>query len=402
MVARKKRILFITHLYFPALGGAERVFQRIAEGLARMGHEVTVLTSDALSTEHYYSGIQDPPPMTEILNGVHVIRQSLNTRIYRLLRYPASLNRVRGFASLFGSLVFGPHFFSQFIAVAKQTFDVVIAGPTPATTIYYALLYKTVHPSSRLVIFPHMHINDRMHTAAVNIWALKRAAFVLALTDVEKNYLMERGIREIRLKRIVNGVDDFVLKTPRRKNEVMSGFVLFLGQEGEHKRIPSLIEAMAALWKEGLANPLVIAGARSNYSPAIDRAIESLPGNLRSKVKRVNNFPEEEKVRLLDGCLALVNPSSFEAFGIVFLEAWARGKPVIGGRIPAVREIIRDGINGFLFDPSKEGDLKDKISRLLHEPSLAERLGRAGKAEVEDKYVWRKIVGGIEASLLRS
>jgi glycosyltransferase involved in cell wall biosynthesis len=399
---KKKRILFITHLYFPALGGAERVFQRIAEGLAGRGHEVTVLTSDALSTEQYYHGVQDPPPQIETINGVRIIRQSLSTRIYRIFRYFGVLNRIRGFASLFGSLVFGPHFFKQFRTVLKQKFDAVIAGPTPTSTIYYGLLYNTVHPSSLLIFFPHMHINDRMHTAAINIQVLKRAAFVLALTDAEKRYLKERGIKELRLKRIVNGVDDYLLRSPRQKNEALNGCILFLGQEGEHKRIPLLIETMQTIWEQGHPNPLVIAGARANYSVAIDQKIEALPERLRSKIKRINDFPEHEKVGLLDSCLVLVNPSSYEAFGIVFLEAWARGKPVIGGRIPAVREIIKDGVNGFLFDPSKKGDLEDKITRLIRDRSLAERLGRAGQAEVKDRYVWSKIVDRIEDLLLHS
>jgi len=402
MKQTKKRILFITHLYFPALGGAERVFQRIAEGLAGRGHEVTVLTSDALSTEQYYHGVQDPPPQTETINGVRIIRQSLSTRIYRLFRYFGALNRIRGFASLFGSLVFGPHFFKQFQTVLKLKFDAVIAGPTPTSTIFYGLLYKTVHPSSLLIFFPHMHVNDRLHTAAINIFVLKRAASVLALTEGEKRYLLNRGIKDQRLKRIVNGVDDYLLRVPQQKNEALNGCILFLGQEGEHKRIPLLIETMQTIWEQGHPNPLVIAGARANYSVAIDQKIKGLPERLRSKITRINDFPEQEKVGLLDSCLVLVNPSSYEAFGIVFLEAWARGKPVIGGRIPAVREIIKDGVNGFLFDPSKKVDLEDKITRLIRDSSLAERLGRAGQAEVKDRYVWSKIVDRIEDFLLHS
>jgi glycosyltransferase involved in cell wall biosynthesis len=402
MKGTKKRILFITHLYFPALGGAERVFQRIAEGLSGRGHDVTVLTSDALSTEQYYRGVLDPPPQLETINGVRIFRQSLNTRIYRLFRYFGALNRTRGFASLCGSLVFGPHFFKQFQTVLKQKFDTVIAGPTPTSTLFYGLIYKTVHPRSQLILFPHLHIKDRMHTAAINIFALKRATQVLVLTDAEKRYLEERGIKDRRLTRIVNGVDDYLLRTARKKDENLSDNILFLGQEGEHKRIPLLIDAMVSIWENGHRNPLVIAGARANYSVVIDKKIEALPERLRSNITRINDFPEQEKVRLLDNCRVLVNPSSYEAFGIVFLEAWARGKPVIGGRIPAVREIIKDGVNGFLFDSSKKGDLEDKITRFIRNRSLAEQLGKAGQAEVRDRYVWSKIVDRIEDLLLHS
>lgn len=396
MTNNKKSFLFITHLYYPALGGAERVFQRIAEGLAKKGHEITVLTSDALSTEQYYHGIQDPPPEQEILNGVQVIRQPVSTRIYRIMKHMNILNRVRGFSSLFGSLVFGPHFLKKLFFILKKRYDGIIAGPTPTSTLFYGLLCKMYHPGSALVIFPHMHIQDRMHTAAINIWVMKKAEFVLALTEAEKKYLQIRGIKGHRIRRIVNGVDDFLLREDVQKDENLNSYVLFLGQEGEHKNIPLLIKAMEGIWDRGFPNKLVIAGARANFSSTIDREIEELPPLHRSKLLRINNFPEHQKIRLLDNCLVLVNPSSFEAFGIVFLEAWARGKPVIGGRIQAVKEIIQDGVNGLLFDPSKENDLGNKIIRLLEERPLAEKMGESGRKDVQAKYVWSKIIDTVE------
>ena len=402
MKQTKKRILFITHLYYPALGGAERVYQKIAEGLAGRGHDVTVLTSDALSTEQYFHGVQEPLPQTKIINKVRVIRQSLSTRIYKFLRYLNALNRIRGIASLFGSLVFGPHFFKQFNTVLKQRFDIVIAGPTPTSTIFYAILYKITHFSSRLIIFPHMHIRDRMHTSPLNIWVLKRASIILTTTDSEQIYLKSRGIEENRLKRVANGVEDSLLQVPQQKNEDHNDCILYIGQEGEHKRIPLLIEAMQTVWEKGYPSPLVIAGARTNYSFTIDQKITDLPPEQQSRIFRINDFPEEQKIRLLDNCRMLVNPSSYESFGIVFLEAWARGKPVIGSRIPAVKDIIKDGVNGFLFDSTKKSALEDRITRLIRDSSLAERLGRAGQTEVKEKYVWSKILDRIEDLLLQS
>jgi glycosyltransferase involved in cell wall biosynthesis len=401
-VTLKKRILFITHLYYPASGGAERVYQKIAEGLASRGHDVWVLTSDALSTEQYFHGVQGPPPQAEIVNRVRIIRQSLSTRIYRVLRYLHVLNRIRGFASMFGSLVFGPHFFKQFKTILKQNFDLVIAGPTPTTTIYYALLYRIAHRSSRLIFFPHMHTRDRMHTSPLNIWVLKRASGILATTDSEKNYLRNRGIKDSRLNRVANGVEDALLQIPPQKEEKYDDCVLFIGYEGEHKRIPLLIEAMQSVWKKGYINPLVIAGARTNFSVTIDEKISNVPLELQPRIFRINDFAEDAKVVLLDSCSVLVNPSSYESFGIVFLEAWARGKPVIGSRIPAVREIIKDGINGFLFDPQNSDDLEEKIIRLICDKSLANRMGRAGQAEVRDRYVWSKIVSQIEIAITQS
>lgn len=364
--------------------------------MIQKGHEVTVLTSDALSTEQYYFGVSDPPPEQEVHNGVRIIRQPVSTRIYRFLKYMNAFNKVRGFSSLLGSLVFGPHFFKKFWLVLKKKYDVVIVGPTPTSTLFYGLFYKIFHPGSVLVVFPHMHIQDRMHTATINIMVMKRAEFVLALTDAEMKYLQSRKIDRARIRRIVNGVDDFLLKRDVQKDENFNDYVLFLGQEGEHKNIPLLIQAMQKIWDLGFTNNLVIAGARANYSSTIDKIIDELPRRHFSRIRRINDFSEEQKIRLLDNCLVLVNPSSFEAFGIVFLEAWSRKKPVIGTKIIALKEIIKDGTNGFLFDPKMEGDLEAKIIQLIKGRDTAKKMGSSGYSDVQDKYIWSKILDRVE------
>ncbi|MCJ7580633.1 MAG: glycosyltransferase family 4 protein [Candidatus Aminicenantes bacterium] len=395
----KKRVLFITHLYFPALGGAERVFQKMAEGLAKRGHDVTVLTSDALSTEEYFHNIQNKLPEDDTLNGVHIIRQELATNIYKVLNIFHRISRLRGVGTLFSPLLFGPHFYKKYFIILKQDFDVIIAGPTPTSTLFYGFLFKKKHPNSRFVIFPCMHIEDRLHTSPVNIWVLKKAELIFALTGVEKKYLISRGIKNGAVKKFACGVDDIFLRSPFEKNPNIKDYVLYLGQEGGHKQIPSLIKAMEIIWARGYKNKLIIAGARTKFSPILDELIKKLPKIHNSNIVRINNFSEEQKVKLIDNCSVLVNPSSYESFGIVFLEAWARKKPVIGANISALKEIIKDGINGFLFDPKIEGDLEAKIIQLLSDRDKAKELGNAGFADVQERYMWNKLLDRLDKML---
>ena len=404
----KKSVLFITHLYYPSPGGAERVFQKIAEGLARRSFRVTVLTSDALSTEQYFTLTVNNLPADEVINGVRVLRESLSAKIYRYLRFIDRPLRKAGRLGVFlRPLFFGPHFCETFKGVLKDKVDVVVAGPTPTSAVFYGLYYKMKNPESRFIIFPHMHIEDKLHTSPLSLWAIKKADMVLALTDAEKKYLQARGVKEGKIKRVVNGVDEALLITPRTEAPLgmpqaeargLKDYVLYLGQEGEHKRIPLLIKAMKNLWSRGCETPLVVAGARTNFSWEIDRIIRGLPRGARSKIFRFNNFDEEQKIALLDNCLMMVNPSAYEAFGIVFLEAWARGKPVIGANIRALREIIRDGQNGLLFDARENGDLERKILKIMGNRELGLRMGQAGQAGVGEKYTWDNIVEKISGT----
>ena len=388
------------------------MFQHLAEGLKAQGHTVTVLTSDALSTEHYYSQTKTNLPAEEKINGVQVVRESICSPIYKVMRFiDAPLRRLGRVGVFLRPLSFGPHFYQTWRYFFRQHFDLVIAGPVPTSSMYYGFMYHLRHPQARLIVIPCLHIGDKLHTSPLNIALLKRAERVITLTRREKSYLCLRGVKEEKMFVLSSGVDEHLLKRPddikgdiREKDEkirqfglerVSENYVLYLGQEGEHKRIPFLVKAMIKLWDAGYQNPLIIAGARTNYSFSIDQFICHLPAAYRTKIIRFNNISEEEKMHLLDSCLIMVNPSAYESFGIVFLEAWARGKPVIGADLPVLREIIRHGKNGLLFSRESIEDLSEKIRLLLDNRDYAMKLGEEGRQEVLARYTWPRIISSL-------
>jgi glycosyltransferase involved in cell wall biosynthesis len=96
-------------------------------------------------------------------------------------------------------------------------------------------------------------------------------------------------------------------------------------------------------------------------------------------------------------CDLLVLPSVTmgEAFGVVLLEAMACGKPVIASNLPGVRSVVSDAEDGLLVRPEDVDDLAEKIEVLLDSPRR-EEMGRRGRAKVEEKYAWRRIVPKLE------
>lgn len=391
-----KRALFLTHLYFPAVGGAERGFRQLAEGLVQRGWKVTLLTSDALSTEHFFTHIQTNLKKREFIGGVEVIRESIETPVYRYFKiFDRLAKKIGRFGVFYRPITFGPHFYREFINLIKEHFPLIIAGPVPTSTCFYALLYRYFCPATKVVILPCMHIKDKLHKSWLNLVALRLADFVLPLSEAEKKYLLARGLREEKVGQFFLSVEDAILGA-KVKNNGKKNYVLYLGQEGEHKRIPILLKAMAQLWKKGEKVQLIIAGARTGYSWTIDRLIKELPAEWKPFVHRFNDITEEEKVSLLDNCLVMINPSGYESFGMVFLEAWARKKPVIGAAIPAVREIIEDGVDGFLFEDNNEKDLERKIRLILEKRDLAEEMGIRGYNKVRSFYTQEKLMDKLE------
>jgi phosphatidyl-myo-inositol dimannoside synthase len=76
-----------------------------------------------------------------------------------------------------------------------------------------------------------------------------------------------------------------------------------------------------------------------------------------------------------------------EGFGLVFLEAGARGLPVIGGRTAGVVEAIEDGVTGTLVEPGDVADLAAAIVGYLSDPEEARRVGAAGALRVQERYL---------------
>ena len=79
-----------------------------------------------------------------------------------------------------------------------------------------------------------------------------------------------------------------------------------------------------------------------------------------------------------------------EGFGIVFLEAMAHGKPVLGPRVGAPAEFIRSGEHGLLVDPTSAGEVASALIQLIEDPVCARRMGDAGREWVFREFSFEK------------
>ncbi|MGB0035864.1 MAG: glycosyltransferase family 4 protein, partial [Candidatus Acidiferrales bacterium] len=75
-----------------------------------------------------------------------------------------------------------------------------------------------------------------------------------------------------------------------------------------------------------------------------------------------------------------------EGFGIVFLEAMAHSKPVVGPRVGAPVEFIRSGEHGLLVDPTDSREVAEALIELLEDPARARRMGEAGREWVAREF----------------
>jgi glycosyltransferase involved in cell wall biosynthesis len=108
---------------------------------------------------------------------------------------------------------------------------------------------------------------------------------------------------------------------------------------------------------------------------------------LAGSVDLLGRVSEDELVRLYHECAAMWllpvdDGHQFEAFGLVYWEANACGRPVIGARGSGAEDAIADGVNGFLVPADDPDAAAGAALRLLNDPALAAGLGAAGRGRV--------------------
>lgn len=109
------------------------------------------------------------------------------------------------------------------------------------------------------------------------------------------------------------------------------------------------------------------------------------------RVHFLGRLDHQSTLAAIADCDVFSLPSWGENFGIVYLEAMGRGRPVIGCRGWGAAEMVRHGVDGLLVAPGEVDDLTVAIGRLLADPEMCTRLGCAGRARAAE-FTWQRNV----------
>jgi glycosyltransferase involved in cell wall biosynthesis len=202
----------------------------------------------------------------------------------------------------------------------------------------------------------------------------KISAFI-CLTEFTKLKLLEVGLPEDKLFIRPNFIDAARV-TPRPGD---GNYVVYLGRLSPEKGVWTLVRAF-----EALKDPLLKILGTGPLEAA-------LKGYVRERgitnIEFVGFKTGLEKWALLKGSSFAVAPSEcYETFGMVVLEAYVAGKPMIASDIGALHYIVRNGKSGLLFQPGSVADLSEKVRYLIQRPAEIQAMGRYGRRLVETEY----------------
>jgi starch synthase len=203
---------------------------------------------------------------------------------------------------------------------------------------------------------------------------------------------------------IHNGIDPEIYR-PQLSPETLSRFgidasrpfVLFNGRITRQKGLTHLLAAALKLDRRYQ----VVVVASSPDTPEIAAEVAALAAQVsaeRGNLVWIDHFiSREDLIHLHSHAAVFVCPSIYEPFGLVILEAMACETPVVASRVGGIPEIVVEGETGYLvdFDPDDidgfTSALAGRLEKLLGDPTLTAKMGKAGRARVLERFGWPAI-----------
>jgi glycosyltransferase involved in cell wall biosynthesis len=359
--------------YDPHVGGVESHVRHVARELRRQGTQVQVWTVD---------------------RGEHLGDRVVDDVVVRDLPTPMPARRVRALTDF---LLAAPGAWRRWRrahrAFSPDVLHVQCFGPNGAWAL--ALARRTGTP---LVVSSHGETvaddHDAFGGSALLRRALRRAAAEAAVTtgcseavlaDLRTRFGLEGGVV------VPNGVDLEAHPPGPAGPAPVDGapVVLGVGRLEHNKGFDLLLEAMGRLAADGrdAGARLVLVGSGSQEAALRERAASLGVGD---RLELTGALDEAGVDAWLRRAAVVVVPSRVEAFGIVALEAWRAGAPLVATSLGGPAEFVADGTDGLLVDPIDTRALADAVATVLGDPGRAHRLASAGLERVA-AYDWSTV-----------
>ncbi len=384
------KILILSHIFHPATDGGSKILYQLSQKL-KTNHQILVVTSNCKSTDDFIN----PKSATLETSSRNIIRLP----VYKRLRRPLKLINLILKSSHLSILQKGPVF--KIIPSLKTLFiiknfkpDLIISGPFPTAINLYALLLKNIF-HTKLLTAPCFHHQDPLFQNNSLTRVLQKSDLIWALTNFEKKYFKTKlSIHSQKILPIGAGINTPFLVNPKNISFPLIPNILFIGSFSAHKNIILLIDAFTLLFQNSPSPKnchLTLAGQKTLYYPTIKKHLKNIPQKVRQRIHFVINFKSHQLKQLIDQSTVLVLPSREESFGLVLVETWARGKPVIVNHIPTLKELVNKTNGGLTFRHNSSKNLYFILQKLLDNHQLQKDLGLNGFNYVSNHLTWDKI-----------
>jgi len=373
------RICMLTWEFPPRIvGGIARHCLGLSKALAKLGHEVYVVTLEFPGT-----------PLFEDVDGVKVHRVLIE------LGHPNFI---------IWTFIFN-HFMEKKVAELSRSvkFDIIhihdwLTAEAGVSSKYFLdkSLVSTVH-STEVGRSQGLHNPDSFLIDGIEWWMTYEAKRVIVCSNSVKWEIESHfNLPHDKVTVIPNGVEVSTFNLNINREEVKRRYgikpneriVLFIGRLVPQKGVDMLIKAVPLIIQRHRDARILIAG--DGWSRTyLEELVKSM--NLGDHVRFLGFISDWELADLMVAADVLVVPSVYEPFGIVALEGMAAGTPVVATNIGGLSEIIEHDRTGVLVYPRNPESIAWGVNRVLSDHKYADWLVRNARRKVLEAYSWEEI-----------
>lgn len=366
--------VLLVHNFYQQPGGEDSVFKREGHLLEDAGHEVIRYTA--------HNNLIDGLGKTQLLKAT-----LWNSAIYRELRKLIHQERP--------NVV---HFHNTFPLISPAAYHAATAENVAVVQTLHnyrlicpaAILFRNSEPcelccnktfpwpgiihacyresyAGSLTVGIMLGVHRLIHT-----WDLKVDAYI-ALTEFARKKFIEGGLPA----NTITVKPNFIHPDPG-PGEGTGSFAIFVGRLTQEKGIETLLAAWRMI---GTSLPLYIVGD-GPLGQMVAEAAERSPG-----ITWCGRLEQGEAYHLMGEAKFVVVPSIwYETFGLVVIEAFAKGTPVIASKLGALAELILHKKTGLHFKPGDHQDLVEKVDWVQNNPNEVLRMRQEARRQYEEKY----------------
>ncbi len=338
----------------PFGGGAEVHMHEIFRRVVQKGHEVTLLACRV-------PGFPDE----ETIDGIKVIR--------------------RGSRSLFNYIVR-----KEYLKLRKSNkYDIVIDDinkipfytplfvKEPLLAISHHFFGKSIYREANFLTASYVLLSEKL----VDV-SYKNTPFVVVSKSTLSEFI-ERGFDEANFRIVPNAIEhkQFPMAVAH-KNNVPT--ICYFGRLKKYKSVDHLLEAFSIV-KSHIPNAKLEIIGKGDFLDSLKALSEKL--NISEDTTFWGFVTEDQKVELLSKSHIVVNTSMKEGWGITNIEANACGTPSVSANVPGLRDSVKPGLSGMLYEYGNISDLADKLIQILKNKELYDSLSE-GAVQWAKSFSW--------------
>jgi 1,2-diacylglycerol 3-alpha-glucosyltransferase len=342
----------------PSFGGVETIVRNVSVELAKRGHDVHVITTPFdVTTMRQVSNYG-----MEIEEGVVIHKLKPGKVKVGYARFLKGLNSV--ISEVKPEVIHSHNLHPHLVQLTNWR-----------NKFGYKLIAELHHPTINFDFFIQKMLLP--FVAYLLRWKSSSVDAFITHTDLERNWLISKGIDRERIK---------VIKPPMISSQLISlqeeslsigdysADLLYLGRIVPKKGLHVLLKALS-LVKD--ANLVVAGSAEGGYIRKLRKFAED--AGIRERIRFLGPIAERDKLRLITSHKVLVCPTLADYHPIVLVEAQALGVPVVATRVGAIPKIVMDGETGLLVEPNNVQGLAKAIETLLNNDALRLRFSRKAR-----------------------